>query len=98
MTKMIDLKLQVVEEELDNYLESQGDPVCRSISTNPDLRQKLIDYVMSRVPGYYLVLEDSEKRAIKKHGFSYRSIVLRLQLEDYIRQGIYEAIGQPNNC
>ena len=93
MTKVIDLKLQAVEEELDNYLEAHGDGMCRSISIDPNFRQKLIDYVMRRVPGYYLIFEDSEKRAIKKESFSYRSIVLRLKLETYIQQGIHEAIG-----
>jgi hypothetical protein len=100
MAKVIDLKLQVIEEELDNYLEAHGDRVYRSISANPDLRQKLIDYVRSRVPGYCIVLEYSEKRAIKtikKDGFSYGSLVLRLRLETYIQQGIHEAIEQLNN-
>ncbi|HEY9730168.1 MAG TPA: hypothetical protein V6D50_27300 [Chroococcales cyanobacterium] len=97
MAKVIDLKLQVIEEELDNYLEAHGDRVYRSISANPDLRQKLIDYVRSRVPGYCIVLEYSEKRAIKKDCFSYRSLLLRLRLETYIQQGIHEAIEQLNN-
>lgn len=98
MTKLIDLKLQAVEEELDNYLEVHRDRISRSISTNPNLRQKLIDYVMCKVPGYCIILEDSEKISVKKEGFSYQSTVLRLKLETYIQQGIYESLGQPNNC
>ncbi|HBL15169.1 MAG TPA: hypothetical protein DD379_28020 [Cyanobacteria bacterium UBA11162] len=88
MSKMIvDLGLQLVNEEIDNALDIYPDDACKKAFANPELRQKLIDYVMGGIPEAYMYDEDAPKRAVKAK-FPYRSLELRLRVEKYVHWGI----------
>lgn len=93
MAKLVNLKLQVIEEEIENALEHYSGNLYKTAFAIPELRQKLIFHVLRKFPGYCLVLEDTAKLLIK-HQFSYRSLELRLQLENYIHQGMYQIIQE----
>lgn len=93
MAKLVNLKLKVIEEEIENALEHYSGNLYKNAFAIPELRQKLIVHVSKEIPGYCLVLEHTEKRLIKRH-FSYRSLELRLQLENYIHQGMYQIIQE----
>lgn len=96
MVKVVNLKLQVIEEEIENALEHYSQHPYKTAFAIPDWRQKLLSYLLSQVPGSYLVIEDNQKLLIKNQ-FSYRSMELRLQLENHIHKGIAQLIQENRN-
>jgi hypothetical protein len=93
VAKLVNLKIKVIEEEIENALEHYSGNLYKTAFSIPQLRQKLIFYVLRKVPGYCMVIEGNQKLLIK-HQFSYRSLELRLQLENHIHQGIYQIIQE----
>jgi hypothetical protein len=93
VAKLVNLKIKVIEEEIENALEHYSGNLYKTAFAIPQLRQKLIFYVLRKVPGYCMVIEGNQKLLIK-HQFSYRSLELRLQLENHIHQGIYQIIQE----
>jgi hypothetical protein len=90
MAAIIDLKLQVIEEEIDQALNSFFEESHRRALAQPELRQHLISYVSSQVSGCYLVMNwGNQKRSIKQD-FAYYSQALRLQIETHIYNGIHQ--------
>ncbi|HBB34090.1 MAG TPA: hypothetical protein DDZ80_08030 [Cyanobacteria bacterium UBA8803] len=83
---IVDLGLQLVNEEIDNALELYPDDACKKVFALPELRQKLVDYVMGGIPDAYLSGNVSN-RPIKTK-FPYRSLELRLRVEEYVHWGI----------
>lgn len=79
MCQIIDLKLKLIEEELENVLEQYSEPLYKITFAIPEWRQKLLGYILSKVPGFYQVIGDTQQLIIKHH-FSYDSLELRLQL------------------
>ena len=60
MTKaIVNLVLPVVAEAVDDVLQGYPEAVCREAFLRPDLHQKLVAYVVNRVPGVYAVQEDA---------------------------------------
>ena len=96
MYKIIDLKLKIIEEEIENVLEQYSDPTYKNAFAIPEWRQKLLGYLLRKVPGSYLVIEDTQKLLIKRH-FSNHSIELRLQLETHIYNGINQIYLEYSN-
>lgn len=85
--KIVDLGLQLVNEEIDNVLDIYPDQNCKKAFANPELRQKLIDYVMGGIPEAYIYDQDTPKETVKDK-FPYRSLELRLRVEKYVHWGI----------
>ncbi|MEW6495264.1 MAG: hypothetical protein AB1589_22525 [Cyanobacteriota bacterium] len=81
------LGLVVVNEEIDNALDLYPDEPYKQAFANPELRQKLVDYVMSGIRGLYPVLENKSSLPVKIK-FPYRSLELRLHIENYVHWGI----------
>jgi len=79
------LTLTAVIEEIDDFLEIYPNQIHQQIFSLPDLRYKLIAYVMSRIKGNYVVVDNQNT------DFSPQKIYCteeRLQIEALIREGI----------
>jgi hypothetical protein len=85
--KAVNLGLELVNEEIDNALELYPEEPYHEIFAIPELRQKLINYVMSGLQGLFSVTEDKQNRLTKSR-LPYRSIELRLRVENYVHWGI----------
>ncbi|NJK49630.1 hypothetical protein HC931_17065 [Candidatus Gracilibacteria bacterium] len=89
---LVNLKHESIDEEIDNILELYSDEFCQQLSTIPNFRQRLHNYVLDEME-----LEKAESSCNKyfrsKVKLPYRSLELRLQLERYINQGIAHILG-----
>ncbi|HEY9728798.1 MAG TPA: hypothetical protein V6D50_20295, partial [Chroococcales cyanobacterium] len=85
--KTVNLGLELVNEEIDNALELYPEEPYRTIFASPELRQKLINYVMSGLQGFLPSTEDKSNRPAKET-IPYRSLELRLHVENYVHWGI----------
>lgn len=56
---IVNLALPVVLEEIDRVLQGGSETVAREAFLRPDLHQKLVAYVVNRIPGVYAVQEDA---------------------------------------
>lgn len=81
------LGIVVINEEITNALELYPDEPYKQAFANPELRQKLVDYVMSGIQGLYPVFANQQGWPVKTK-FPYRSLELRLHIENYVHWGI----------
>lgn len=93
---IINLTLLKVNEELENLLENSLDPAYRLVLNDPDLCQKLIVYVLNRIPNHHVVLE-IEKVSLLSSQFFMFSTQECLKIEKLIHQGIYYLIQKYNS-
>jgi hypothetical protein len=84
--------LVVVNEEIESALDLYPDELYKQAFANPELRQKLIDYVMTGIQGIYPYLEHRQGLPTKTK-FPYRSLELRLHIENYVHWGIEQLLG-----
>ncbi|MDF0556715.1 hypothetical protein [Kamptonema sp. UHCC 0994] len=90
--QLINSTLPIVLEEIENVLEESPNCPYRAAFIIPELREKLIDYVLSKIPHYYTI--ESSKSSIKQLRPPFRLLEQRLQLENLIRKGIFELIRE----
>lgn len=90
------LGLVVVNEEIENALELYPDEPCKKAFANPELRQKLVNYVMSGIQGIYPILVNKPSFPAKNK-FPYRSLELRLHIENYVHWGIEYLLAANTN-
>ncbi|AFZ17746.1 hypothetical protein [Allocoleopsis franciscana] len=81
------LGILVINEEIANALDLYPDDPYKQAFANPELRQKLVNYVMSGIQGLYPVLAHQQGWPVKTK-FPYRSLELRLHIENYVHWGI----------
>jgi len=93
---IINLTLLKVNEELENLLENSLDPTYRIVLNDPDLRQKLIVYVLNRIPNRHMAIE-IEKVSLLTSQFLVLSTQESLKMEKLIHQGIYYLIQKYNS-
>jgi hypothetical protein len=93
---IINLTLLKVNEELENLLDNSLDPTYRIVLNDPDLRQKLIVYVLNRIPNRHMAIE-IEKVSLLTSQFLVLSTQESLKMEKLIRQGIYYLIQKYNS-
>lgn len=55
---IVNLSISVVSEEADLVLKRYPQQPYQTLFSEPNLRQKLIVHVLSRIPGLYTVLDD----------------------------------------
>jgi hypothetical protein len=84
----------VVNEEIESALELYPEEPYKKAFANPELRQKLVYYVLSGIQGIYPVLVNKPSLPVKTK-FPYRSLELRLHIENYVHWGI-EYLLAPN--
>jgi hypothetical protein len=86
--KILDLKLQWIEEEISFALDNYAEEYYRQAFAFSELRQKLISYLMNEIPGScLLIVGDNESLPIKQN-FSFNSQEAYLNLEILIHEGI----------
>ncbi|MGF1495672.1 MAG: late competence development ComFB family protein [Elainellaceae cyanobacterium] len=91
MAKQIcNLVLPIVEEEIEEMLEAYPHHPYRQAFAIPDLRQKLVCYVLSRTPGLYAVVDDQSSTAPPR---SRCPLSQQMQIEALIRQGIQHILA-----
>lgn len=95
----INLTGSLVVEEIDLFLAAYPDNHAYQVAfSQPKLRRKLVDWVLSKIPNRYVVLQDPQGRPIYPD-FQCASLEKRLKIEEIIRNGIaailQEAPGLP---
>ncbi len=81
------LGLMVVNEEIENALDLYPDEPYKQAFANPELRQKLVHYVLSGIQTIHPVQAKMHTVPVKTK-FPYRSLELRLHIENYVHWGI----------
>jgi hypothetical protein len=94
-TKVVSLGMEIVNEEIEHALELYPDEPYKEAFASPELRQKLISYVMNKIQEAYSGIENMPNRPAKPK-FPYRSLELRLRIESYVHKGI-DGILQVNS-
>lgn len=92
-TETINLTNQLVVEEIENVLDTYSHHPYQQAFSIPDLRQKLIAYVLSQVHNLYTVIEDGEEVTVDSKILS-SSLAQRLHIEALIRQGIIQILQE----
>lgn len=91
-TETINVTNQLVVEEIENVLDTYSYHLYQQAFSIPNLRQKLIAYVLSQVHKFYTVLDDGAEILDSKSHSS--SLAQRLHIEPLIRQGIIRILQE----
>lgn len=83
----VDLGLQLVNEEIENALAVYGDELYSGLFAQPDVRQRLVDYVMAAIPEVYTQANPTANGSVPTK-IPYHSLELRLRVETYAHWGI----------
>lgn len=94
--KLVNLTLLKVNEELENLLDKRPEVTYQAKLQDPDFRQKLIAYVLNRVPNRYVAVEAENESSISSEFLIY-SNQERLDMEKRIYQGIYSLTTSDSN-
>ena len=84
---VVDLGLRLVNEEIDNALAVYGDELYNELFAQPDVRQRLVDYVMAAIPEAYTQAKKTTNGSVSTK-IPYHSLELRLRVETYAHWGI----------
>ena len=92
-TQIVNLTLLKVNEELNDFLELCPEQSYQSISTNNDLFQEIIVYVLNRITNRFLAIPEESLSLIAPQ-FLRISTQEKLEIENLISQGIYQLMHQ----
>lgn len=90
---LINLTLPAIMQEIEDVLEDYPEHPYHSAFSMPELRQKLIAYVLSHVPNRYIVEGEQELSSSPKARYS-SPIQERLQREMVVRAGILHILHE----
>lgn len=90
---IINLSLPLVVQETESILETYPHHPYQQAFSIPDLRQRLICYVLSRMPGMYTVVDDTEQKSVDAESMCSSLEGQKLRLESLIRQGIQSILN-----
>ena len=90
--KIINLTLHVVIQEIEEVLDDYVYHSYRQTFAIPELRQKLIAYVLNRIRSRYAVIEDEQDVAINHKAVC--SQEQRLHIESVIQCGIQHVLQE----
>jgi len=93
-TTIVNLTLPLVVEEAESVLDTYPYHPYQQVFAIPNLRQKLLAYVLSRIHNLYAVINQGTELS-QASQIAHRSLENRLNIEALIRQGI-EHILQEN--
>ncbi|MBU7582185.1 MAG: hypothetical protein KAF91_04625 [Nostoc sp. TH1S01] len=95
MTKtLVNLTITVVVQELESILETYPHHPYQEAFANPDMRQTLIAYILSRIPNQYITVDAADKPEFICSESLCRSLERTLHIESIIRQGIEKVLGE----
>lgn len=84
----INLTGSLVVEEIDLFLATYPDNhPYHAVLSRPELRRKLVAWVLSKIPNRYTTLQDSQGRPVYPD-FQCASLEKRLKIEEIIKKGI----------
>jgi hypothetical protein len=89
---IVNLAISVVNAEAEEVLESYPHHPYQQAFSAPDLRHKLISYVLSRIPSIYIVVEENQEQEINSQSRYCCSNNQRDQIEALIHQGIQQIL------
>lgn len=92
---LVNLTLLRLNEELENFSDIYTDPTYQRTLKDPELRLKLIAYVLNRVPNRHIAVNPENASSISSE-FLVSSTEESLKLENLIHQGIFE-LNQERN-
>lgn len=95
VTTSINLTLLKVNGELDSILATYPAQIHKRISTDPDFRNKLLNYVLQKIPNHSIEIDRETLSAISSQAL-YCSTLEQLEIEELIQQGVYYLINQEN--
>jgi hypothetical protein len=94
MTKtVVNLTLPVVVEEIETVLLTYPDHPYQQVFSIPDLRLKLVAFVLSHIRSYYTVVEETEISNINSPSLHCPS-EQRLRMEMLIHEGIEQILQE----
>ncbi|MFE4105634.1 late competence development ComFB family protein [Almyronema epifaneia] len=93
MKTILNLMEQVVIEEAEKLIQSYPHHPYQKAFALPDLRQKLVAYVLNRVRNFYVVLNECDLNKVNCQSVC-RSLVDQGKLESTIHIGIREVFEQ----
>lgn len=88
----INLTLPVVIAEIENLLEDYPEYPYQVAFSLPELRQKLLDHILTHTPNCHTVA--GEKLTIKDRRFLHSSMQERIQMENLIHGGILHILRE----
>jgi hypothetical protein len=95
MTKaIVNLSLPLVIQQTEAVLETYPHHPYQQAFSIPDVRQKLICYVLSRMPGLYTVVEETERQFVNPSSMCSTLGQRNCQIETLIRQGIQSILSE----
>jgi hypothetical protein len=94
MTKtLVNLTISVVVKKLENILETYPHRPYQEAYANPDIRQTLIAYILSRIPNQYITVDEENPELICSDSLL-RSLERTLHIESIIHQGIEKVLHE----
>lgn len=90
---IVNLALPVVTEKIDEILEHYPVAPHRETFTSMDVRQKLVAYVLTRMPALYATVEDGGTCSLSHPELCY-SIEQQRRMKQLIHQGIQHLVSQ----
>lgn len=90
---IVNLVSMIVNQEAEGILNTYPYHPYQHAFSSPDMRQRLISYVLSRTPGLYAVVEDENSQTLS-HETSCCPTVQRHQIAALIHQGIRKLIEE----
>lgn len=93
MTKtLVNITIPVVLKKLENILTTYPDHPYQEAFANPDVRQMLIAYVLSRIPNQYITLDEEAKPELLCSDSLCRSLEATSHIESVIHKGIEKVL------
>jgi hypothetical protein len=90
-TKIINLTLAVVREEIESTFKNYPNYPYQELSMFLDLQQSLINYVMGQIPNTYSFIEETQAPS-NQSVLPHYSEEERLHIENLIHPGIHHAM------
>lgn len=90
---IVNLAMPAVIEETEDILGTYPHHPYQQAFSIPDMRQRLISYVLTRMPGVYTVVEDAEECLIN-HKSLCGALEHREEIQNLIHQGIQRILKE----
>ena len=90
---IVNLAVPLVTEKIEGILDTYPTHPHQQAFNSPDLRQKLIAYVLSRMPALYLAVDEMEACSVRSPSSCYTT-AQHSQIDQLIHQGIGHVLQQ----
>ncbi|MBD2435849.1 hypothetical protein [Nostoc sp. FACHB-110] len=93
---LVNITIPVVIKKLENILETYPHHPYHEALANPDVRQTLIAYILSRIPNQYITLDEEAKPDLLCSDSLCRSLesTSRIDIESIIHKGIEKVVSE----